>query len=379
MLYTLVCNTLLWALILLLKNMKYRTPGYFMAFVQISFFLTFVSIIPYYFGNIELMIKLEPLYILGILSIFPYIYIYIRLITTKQRVDTKRLILYLLPAFILSGQSIFVSLSLSSEEQILYTSDIWQSQSASSALYFFQHMKILVKIVVLCQSLYYLYMMTRLVIRYKKSALDYFSNYEKKYLNWIHYFYIIFFLSLIASYPPIILGNSYMVQDNNMLVICFLILNVVFFWIAFMADNHTYIDDDNFYTDSIRKMEKEDHLSNDKLIKLAHKLEHYFRTEKPYLNQDLRITHVAQDMMTNRTYVSDAIREVHKTNFSYYVNSYRVKEAVVLFDDEGHFEDRTSAISSRVGFNSYNRFIKYFKAIHGCTPSEYRSRQAKMN
>ena len=79
-------------------------------------------------------------------------------------------------------------------------------------------------------------------------------------------------------------------------------------------------------------------------------------------------------MATNRTYVSEAIRNIYKTNFNKFVNSYRIYEANILFTDDNYKHLTTTEISEKVGFNTYSSFVKAFKKKYKYTPKTYRKK-----
>ena len=107
--------------------------------------------------------------------------------------------------------------------------------------------------------------------------------------------------------------------------------------------------------------------SNDELFC---NLEKWFQDEKPYLNPELGVSDLSAKLLTNRTYLSAAIKANGMINFNYYVNSYRVREAMEIFIKEPGL--RIGEVAFKCGFNSASTFTMAFKAYVNMTPTQWR-------
>ena len=74
---------------------------------------------------------------------------------------------------------------------------------------------------------------------------------------------------------------------------------------------------------------------------------------------------------TNRTYLSAAIKQNTGLSFVYYVNSYRIREAVDTLSDPAN-DTPLKAIILDVGFRSPTTFYKLFAEATGKTPQTWR-------
>lgn len=101
-------------------------------------------------------------------------------------------------------------------------------------------------------------------------------------------------------------------------------------------------------------------------------LDRYFRKEKPYLNPNLDVNETARYVLTNRTYLAKAIKQNGMVNFNYYVNTFRINEAIMILKSERYV--RIGEVALRCGFNSTSAFTMAFKASVGITPKEWRER-----
>lgn len=371
-LYSPIFISLVWGVTLFIKNYQTKSPGYYMAFVQFSAFAIFASLVPFYNNNPVLSAQMDALFYGGLLSIIPFIYFYVQQVATKKKIELKQLIFHLLPTLLFVVIGLFIPITLSAEELNTYALGSFPDRELHRTVFFFQIIDKTSKLLIILQSLFYLYLISILIKEFKNRVRNYFSNIENRYFNWIHVFYIVFSISLLVAVPPLIAGNAYMAKnDNHLLTYCFFTLSAVFYFIAFIADNHRFIPDTNFY-----KVEELTTVESNVVgiqNEIACKLKDYFEQDKPYLQRDLKITEIARSLATNRTYVSNAIRNIYDSNFNEFVNSYRVKEATILFADDESQHITTTEISEKVGFNTYNSFVKAFKKKYRCTPNVYRN------
>lgn len=103
------------------------------------------------------------------------------------------------------------------------------------------------------------------------------------------------------------------------------------------------------------------------------KLLSYMDDEKPYLDGDLTIHHLAQKTGIPRHYITEVLNEKYGRNFFTFVNEYRVREVISRINDPKYQHYTILAIAFDAGFNSKSTFNTIFKAYTGNTPSEYRN------
>jgi len=100
-------------------------------------------------------------------------------------------------------------------------------------------------------------------------------------------------------------------------------------------------------------------------------LDRLMKEDKLYLQPDLNLTSVASILKINHTYLSSIINRHFGFSFTYFLNQYRIKEAVSLFDAGSHEKYSIEAISKIVGFKSKSAFYRAFRQHKSCTPTEY--------
>lgn len=114
-------------------------------------------------------------------------------------------------------------------------------------------------------------------------------------------------------------------------------------------------------------------LKDNKLEEIFRRLESAMSDQFMYRDPSITKEKLAEQIDTNRTYLSQVINEKTNMNFTQYICSYRIKEAIQILSDQ---EDNTplKAIASDLGFNSMSTFYKAFQASVGMTPSLYRKK-----
>ncbi|WP_424973773.1 helix-turn-helix transcriptional regulator [Dinoroseobacter sp. S124A] len=111
-------------------------------------------------------------------------------------------------------------------------------------------------------------------------------------------------------------------------------------------------------------------LSDDRLDRIASKIDALMQDGKLYLEPDLSLWDLAERIGVTTHYASQALNEKIGLRFFDYVNGWRVREAA----DRLRSTDATIlAIAYDVGFNSRSSFYTAFKREIGMTPSQYRS------
>jgi YesN/AraC family two-component response regulator len=95
--------------------------------------------------------------------------------------------------------------------------------------------------------------------------------------------------------------------------------------------------------------------------------------QQPYLNSELKVQDVADALGTNRTYISNCIKNARGYSFSQFVNSYRVEYAQQMLRQ--HPDKKISEVSIASGFATEVSFFRTFKTVVGMTPSEWREQQ----
>ena len=98
--------------------------------------------------------------------------------------------------------------------------------------------------------------------------------------------------------------------------------------------------------------------------------------EKLYLQANLRLTDVAQQLQVPEYRVSRLIRsQLHASNFNNFINTLRIEHAKSLLTDPAKQHWPVLVVGLESGFASVGPFTRAFKTQTGDTPNEYRLKQ----
>lgn len=92
-------------------------------------------------------------------------------------------------------------------------------------------------------------------------------------------------------------------------------------------------------------------------------------TQSIYRSPQLSLDGLAEQLYTNRSYLSKLINIRMGMNYTEYINSYRIAEAKQIL--RATPDEKLQNVSRQVGFGSQSSFIAAFKKSEGCTPSEW--------
>jgi AraC-like DNA-binding protein len=102
---------------------------------------------------------------------------------------------------------------------------------------------------------------------------------------------------------------------------------------------------------------------------LLRQIRYVLEQEKAFCQKDLTVNKLAEQLHTNKSYISQVFNEKLGRNFNAIINEYRIKEAVSLLSDLKKHHLTIEAIATDSGFNSISAFNSAFKKYTGVTPS----------
>lgn len=107
-------------------------------------------------------------------------------------------------------------------------------------------------------------------------------------------------------------------------------------------------------------------------------LEHMSR-EKPYLDGDLKLADLADQLSISSHHLSQVINERLDKNFFEFINTYRIEEAKKILNDPEKKDFKILRVAFESGFNNKTTFNNAFKNEVGTTPSKFRKRSSRVN
>jgi len=113
-------------------------------------------------------------------------------------------------------------------------------------------------------------------------------------------------------------------------------------------------------------------LSADSSKAFLKELQQLMQQEKPYLDNKLSLTQLANKMGISSNYLSQTINEQLKVNFFDFINGYRIQDAKERLENPLRKNENILTVAMDCGFNSKSAFYNAFRKQLGMTPSQYR-------
>lgn len=119
------------------------------------------------------------------------------------------------------------------------------------------------------------------------------------------------------------------------------------------------------------------HIDTEIAENILSKLAELMINEKVFLNPQISQQEIAKRLNTNTAYLSRIINDKLSSNFSNYVNHFRIEEAKLLILSNKENNLSFEGIGQVVGFNSKSAFNYAFKKATGKTPTIFASENSK--
>lgn len=119
-------------------------------------------------------------------------------------------------------------------------------------------------------------------------------------------------------------------------------------------------------------------LSGDAMNDLLGSLKKAMEDEKIFLDPELSLPRLADELGCSVNHLSQAINAGHSMSFFDYINQYRVTEAARMLRQKECQFPAILDVALSVGFNSTSTFYTAFKKATGQTPAKYRRTQTPM-
>ncbi|MEL6303377.1 MAG: AraC family transcriptional regulator [Bacteroidota bacterium] len=114
-------------------------------------------------------------------------------------------------------------------------------------------------------------------------------------------------------------------------------------------------------------------LDSDASRKIMAALKTLFEQEELYLESALTLENVATELNVTPRILSQAINQTEQTNFSGFVNQYRIEKAKNLLQQPKYQKEKIASVAFDCGFGNVTSFNLAFKAQTQKTPSQYRN------
>ncbi len=120
--------------------------------------------------------------------------------------------------------------------------------------------------------------------------------------------------------------------------------------------------------ESIIKIDKRYSYSREQVGRVCN----HMKKQQPYLNNQLKIDDLAQQVSLSPKLLSNLINREFKVNFFEYINRYRLEEVTAYLNNPEMDNQSIIELAFLAGYNSKSSFNRLFKLDTGKTPSQFR-------
>ncbi len=203
--------------------------------------------------------------------------------------------------------------------------------------------------------------------RYRQIARDEYSDFALFQINWLWQF-------ALAMAPVIILWGTELIRialggqggQSDIVLITWGLIAVILYFVSFKAFNQPNLFRVQKHANPGRKMEKLSY------SEIENPLRQCMEKEKLYLRQDLTIHDVSKYMGSSSRKISQCINDRFGSNFSEWVNGYRIDEVKNRFLEPDSKFLTIEAIGQESGFKSRSAMYLAFRKILGISPAKLR-------
>lgn len=336
---------LFWWMLLLVRQDKGKEDRSLLMLSGFAFACTILYFCHAVFFNGEEQPMIRALYRLANLSVYPLFWLYVRTISEPDSLPLKAywVVLPALVAFAFSA--VAYSLGAPSDYADIPLRGVF-----------------LTEVVWVCIA------GVHRLTEYDRRVENFYADTERKSLapmrSLLYLFVLISFLSALVNF----LGRG-LFLDTLLLVVPSLLFTLLLSCIFYTGLRLEYTASEIAATPS---GEQETDPEAEEFHQLMERINALMESRQLFRTPGLKITDLATELGTNRTYVSNCINRVSGQSFSDYVNAYRVRYAQILMqmNESGQ---TLSQIGQQAGFTGETSFFRNFKKVTGQTPMEWLS------
>jgi AraC-like DNA-binding protein len=314
-------------------------------------------------------------------SLFPLLYLQVKYLLSKYLKFSRKDLIHFLPLLIVVLLNI--GFYFKSAEEKIY---IFKNEST-----YYYILRIIQSEILSLQGVIYSILALKLLAKYQHKIRDYQSNIDKMIIK-VQSTGI--YLSLFAWIIGIVAQHLEMLDIDinfDLFIFVYLTLVIIIYIISYTAikspeifkldekqiqlnivsKTKESIETEEFPLDNLNE-ENQDKI--DLVDKTNDKLLEYITKEKPYLNPELSLQELADQIGVKRYFLSIVINQKHNKNFFEFINEYRIEEFKSNMKNPKNKHFKIISIAYDSGFNSKTSFNRIFKQLNQMTPSQYMSR-----
>lgn len=363
-----------WFVLLIIKNKKTKAQKILVLFMAAEVILYLCHTI-FFSGNEKLYLKVDALYNLVGLSVFPLYYIYVRQLSVDMKIEIKQFY-HLIPAAIIALllASLFLFMEHDEKRYYLYSAvlDRELAWDTNTKVFLASAIFLIGRILFGFQAIYYLAKSYILTKEYDESLVNFYSNLRGKNLLWIKRLIITIMFVSLASFVANMLGRGYFIKEHNeLLFVPSLLFTIIVFVLGYLGYKYNYdievfeIETQEYGNYSRKELTR---------LQILERLDQALDEDRLYLDSELNILTLTKKICTNRSYLSHIINDEFGLNFNDYINYKRIEHAKKMILNDRNRKISLLAISEDSGFGSFSSFNRAFKKFESTTAKSYREK-----
>jgi AraC-like DNA-binding protein len=368
--------SLFWAVVFFTASFSANKARYWLGVFMLVVSVLYGCHAAYFLGFQQLYLKLDSLYLLAGLSVYPMYYLYIRLLTCDLKLKWSYF-RHFIPAFVIFAALFLSGRMASPEEQRVYFETVLVKNEfpggeapalvKTMAVIFF-----LSRLVFGLQTLVYLVLGYQLAKRYNQRIANFYSNMEGRELVWVNLLTTSLLATSVLSFIVNLLGRGFFMEKLWLMAIPSLLFSSLFFIIGLQGNRQNFniksLDDDE-------KKNCQDVKNNaeQRNEKLKHNLLNLLEKKKIYLEPELKITDLCPKLNTNRTYLSNLINTEFNLSFNDLINKYRIEHAISIIKNDTENQTSIQEIATASGFGSLSSFNRAFQKNTGVAVGRFKN------
>ncbi|HJA15829.1 MAG TPA: AraC family transcriptional regulator [Candidatus Butyricimonas faecavium] len=190
----------------------------------------------------------------------------------------------------------------------------------------------------------------RNIYRYRRFVVDYSSDVQHTSLDWLFVMQVLILICVPVPLAGLLLNIEIIASS------WFVWLGALPYFAYYMILCYNMLDENYLI---VQSHAEEDTESFSRHVPFDRKyFERYVREKKPYLNPKLRITDLATELKTNRSYLSTFINCEYGMNFSRFVNRCRLNALDRLRVAPENADKCNMELVLMAGFNGYRNYLR---------------------
>lgn len=315
-----------------------------------------------YISYPHLLLIFEPF----VFTYGPLFLLYERTLIEKSYVQCRRNIIYFIPFVIcVAFYAPFYLSRIGFKELFLTTEGYNVLVDAVKYIEGLHVVQMIIYLIIICNDLRC----------YQKKILETFSSIEKVNLEWlkllVKLFIIIYFFVAVMAILELLNYKELVLQYTKQIIGVLISICVYIVGYRGMVQPEIFVKFEDEKETNVIIEEKEKSVGEEGGAELMR----YMMGKKPYLNEDLTLTELAEQTGMTRNQLSALINAVTGDNLYMLINKYRVEEVKHQLKNPAKSHNTILAIAFESGFKSKSSFHNIFKKLTGQTPIQYRAEQ----